>query len=109
MNKRGIGTEYETRAVEYLEKMGYHIICRNYRCRRGEIDLVAGYEDYLVFIEVKYRGNNRSGSAAEAVDTPKQRRIIRVARWYLMEHHIPENHPVRFDVVAFDGKEVHVI
>ncbi|MCC8137373.1 MAG: YraN family protein [Clostridiales bacterium] len=109
MNKRAVGTEYEKKAAAYLEKHGYRIFCRNYRCRMGEIDLVAGHEGYLVFIEVKYRANERDGNALEAVDLKKQQRIVRVARWFLMERHIPENQPVRFDVVAFDGKEVQIV
>ncbi|MCD8012650.1 MAG: YraN family protein [Lachnospiraceae bacterium] len=109
MNKRAVGTEYETLAASYLAKNGYDIICRNYRCRAGEIDLVAREQGYLVFVEVKFRSSENNGSALEAVDGRKQQRIIRVARWYLMEHHIPENHPVRFDVVAIDGTDVHLI
>ncbi|MCD7841769.1 MAG: YraN family protein [Lachnospiraceae bacterium] len=109
MNKRAVGTEYEALAAAFLEKRGYRIICRNYRCRMGEIDLIARHEGYLVFIEVKYRANGRDGSALEAVDSRKQQRIIRVARWYLMERHMPEDFPVRFDVVAFDGDQIRVI
>ncbi|MCD8396867.1 MAG: YraN family protein [Lachnospiraceae bacterium] len=109
MNKRAVGSEYEARAAAHLESLGYRIVCRNYRSRMGEIDLVARYKEYLVFIEVKYRADENSGSAAEAVDFKKQQRIIRVARWYLMEHHLPEETPVRFDVVAFEGNRVRVI
>ncbi|MCD7744183.1 MAG: YraN family protein [Lachnospiraceae bacterium] len=109
MNKRAVGTEYEGLAASYLEKEGFSIVCRNYRCRMGEIDLVAREQGYLVFVEVKFRSGESSGSALEAVDGRKQQRIIRVARWYLMEHHVPENQPVRFDVVAIDGANVHLV
>ncbi|MCD8076109.1 MAG: YraN family protein [Lachnospiraceae bacterium] len=109
MNKRMVGSAYEARAAAHLESLGYHIICQNYRTRAGEIDLVARHQGYLVFVEVKYRSDRSSGSAAEAVDFKKQQRIIRVARWYLMEHHLPEETPVRFDVVAFDENQVCVI
>ncbi len=109
MNKRAVGTEYETLAASYLAKNGYHIICKNYRCRAGEIDLVAREQGYLVFIEVKYRSSESSGSALEAVDAKKQQRIVRVAKWYLMERHISEDQPVRFDVVAIDGTDVHLV
>ncbi|MCD8348293.1 MAG: YraN family protein [Lachnospiraceae bacterium] len=109
MNKRAVGSAYETRATAHLESLGYRIIARNYRCCMGEIDLIARHQGYLAFVEVKYRSDENSGSAAEAVDFRKQQRIIRVARWYLMEHHISEEQPVRFDVVAFEGKQVHVI
>ncbi|MCD8336936.1 MAG: YraN family protein [Lachnospiraceae bacterium] len=109
MNKRSVGSAYEARAAVHLESLGYQMICRNYRSRMGEIDLIARHQGYLVFVEVKYRSDENSGSAAEAVDFRKQQRIIRVARWYLMEHHIPEEQPVRFDVVAFEGNQVRVI
>ncbi|MCC8103160.1 MAG: YraN family protein [Clostridiales bacterium] len=109
MNKRLVGSAYESRAAAQLEALGYRIVCRNYRSRLGEIDLIARHQGYLVFIEVKYRAGENSGSAAEAVDIKKQKRIIRVARWYLMEQHLPEETPVRFDVVAFDGTQAKVI
>ncbi len=109
MNRRAVGAKYEKLAAGCLEERGYRILCRNYRCRMGEIDLIAAHEGYLVFIEVKYRSNEHDGNALEAVDARKQQRIIRVARWYLMERHIPENQPVRFDVVAIDGDEVQVV
>lgn len=54
-NRRAIGTEYETLACEYLTRHGYQILCRNFRCRQGEIDIITRDRDYLVFIEVKYR------------------------------------------------------
>ncbi|MCD7957901.1 MAG: YraN family protein [Lachnospiraceae bacterium] len=109
MNKRAVGTRYEDLAAAYLKKLGYRILCHNYRCKAGEIDLVASQESYLVFIEVKYRSDESNGSATEAVDAKKQKRIIRAARWYLMERHLSEETPVRFDVVAFDGEEARVI
>ncbi|MCC8044755.1 MAG: YraN family protein [Clostridiales bacterium] len=109
MNKHAVGAQYEVQAASHLNSLGYRILCHNYRCRMGEIDLIASDEKYLVFIEVKYRSDESNGSALEAVDVKKQRRIIRAARWYLMEKHLPEDTPVRFDVVAFDKEEIRVI
>ena len=71
-NRRAIGTEYETLACEYLIRHGYQILCRNFRCRQGEIDIIARDRDYLVFIEVKYRRDEHEGDPAEAVDARKQ-------------------------------------
>ena len=71
-NRRAIGTEYETLACEYLTRHGYQILCRNFRCRQGEIDIIARDRDYLVFIEVKYRRDEHEGDPAEAVDARKQ-------------------------------------
>lgn len=70
-NTRKTGARYELLAAVHLEKCGYHIIEKNYRCRIGEIDLVACDGAYLVFVEVKYRKNNKKGGAAAAVSTSK--------------------------------------
>lgn len=107
MNKRSIGSLYEQKAASYLESKGVRILERNFRCRSGEVDLIAKDGKYLVFIEVKYRHLNRgAGGAAEAVDLKKQRIISRVANFYLMFHCRKEDTPCRFDVVAFDGEEI---
>ncbi len=99
MNKISTGKEGEDLAVRYLEAQGYRIIQRNYRLRIGEIDIIAGADDCLVFIEVKTRRNNRYGSPFEAVTLRKQRQISRVAQAYMGRYNSGEV-PVRFDVVA---------
>ena len=53
MNQREVGARQESRAAEYLESLGYHILVRNFRCRFGEIDLIAKQDDTYIFIEVK--------------------------------------------------------
>ena len=83
MNKRQIGSVYELKASDYLTKKGYQIIERNYRCRIGEIDIIAIERDCLCFIEVKYRKNEKTGDPLEAVDKRKQQKIIRTAQYYL--------------------------
>lgn len=100
-NKREIGAEYEQKAAQYLESCGYKILCRNFRCRMGEIDLIARDGRYLVFIEVKYRMNAQMGEPQEAVDHRKQWKISRAASYYCMRHGIPPGQPCRFDVAAF--------
>lgn len=64
-NTRNTGTSYERKAAEYLEQQGLVILKHNYRCRQGEIDLIARDKEYLVFVEVKYRshGCSESGKA----------------------------------------------
>lgn len=106
-NNREIGKEQEEKAVAELERKGYDILEKNFRCRIGEIDIIARHQGYLVFIEVKYRKNDRSGYAAEAVTQKKQQIISRVADYYLRTHYkvIPA---CRFDVVAIDGMCVTV-
>lgn len=100
MNKRQVGSKYERVAVAYLESIGYKIICLNYRCRIGEIDIIAMEQDTLVFCEVKYRKTNKFGSPAEAVDLNKQNIIRKVAEIYMMKHGILANSSIRFDIVA---------
>ncbi|MDO4322425.1 MAG: YraN family protein [Lachnospiraceae bacterium] len=109
MNTRAIGAAYERKAAEYLQKNGYQILERNYRCRAGEIDLVARQGEYLVFAEVKYRRGPGRGSGLEAVDWRKQRRILRAASWYIREKRISPEHPCRFDVVSFRGDAVTLV
>ena len=53
MNKRQLGTDYEERACDFLSGLGYEILCRNYRNKKGEIDIIAKDEGVLVFVEVK--------------------------------------------------------
>jgi len=77
------------------------ILERNYRCRTGEIDVVARDADTLVFVEVKERADTSHGGAVEAVTGPKRRRVIRAAQHWAAVHHESESR-VRFDVVAID-------
>lgn len=109
MNRRAVGTRYEDRAAAYLESQGYHILEHSYRSRAGEIDLIARDGEYLVFVEVKYRADNSCGSPLEAVDYRKQRKIIQVARFYLLTHGWGTETCCRFDVVAVCGEELVLV
>lgn len=109
MNKRQIGTQYESMAVQYLTEAGYHILERNFRCRTGEIDIIARDGAYLVFVEVKYRASAACGSALEAVDYRKQQSILRVAQYYMVSHGYGTQTNCRFDVVAIQGAEITLI
>ncbi|MGL5435202.1 MAG: YraN family protein [Lachnospiraceae bacterium] len=105
-NKRAVGGQYEGIAAGYLEKQGLVVLERNYRSRQGEIDLIARDGDYLVFVEVKFRRNDRMGSAQEAVDLRKQQKIGRTAGCYLYQHRYGDDVPCRFDVVAITGTKI---
>lgn len=105
MNKRQTGACYERKAAEYLERAGYRILEMNYRCRIGEIDIVAGDGECVVFCEVKYRSDSRSGHPLEAVDLKKQRVLFRCGEYYLTEHCL-QNVPCRFDVIGIAGEEI---
>ena len=102
-NKRSLGTVYENLACKNLTEKGYTILERNFRCKYGEIDLIAAFGGTIVFFEVKYRHRRTSGYAVEAVSYAKQRTISRVAGYFLMKNRIPDTVPCRFDVIAFDG------
>lgn len=107
-NLRETGSEYEQKAACFLEERGYRILVRNYRCRVGEIDLVAMHNGYLVFVEVKYRKTVNYGMPVEAVGYKKQRTISKVAQHYIVSHGVGSQIPIRFDVVAVLGDEITV-
>ena len=107
-NKRKTGSEYEQAAGYYLEQSGYEIVQYNYRCRKGEIDIIAKEGACFVFCEVKYRTDERKGNPLEAVDAQKQRILFQCAQYYLMEHHLGDV-PCRFDVVGIEGTKITLI
>lgn len=107
-NRRRIGTEQETRVLEYLQKQGYEILVRNFYTKYGEIDLIAKKDVYLVFVEVKYRSDERFGAPEEAVGFRKQRNIIAAARYYLYKNGISFDTPCRFDVAGIIGNEIRI-
>ena len=97
MNKRQLGTVYEQKAAAYLQQQGYEIMECNFRCRMGEIDLIAQKGRELAFVEVKLRKSDAFGEAREFVDARKQERIRATAALWL-ETHETALQP-RFDVV----------
>lgn len=106
MNKRQTGSDYEAKAVEYLQDKGVRILEQNYRNRKGEIDIIARDGEYLIFVEVKYRRDIQKGAPEEAVTYAKQRNICRVADFYRMTHGIGEFIPIRYDVIACCGNDI---
>src|SRR5216683_2305707 len=94
-----LGKTGEDLACRELERRGYAIIARRYRCRGGELDIIARDGSTLVFVEVKARDSRAFGDAAEAVTWHKQQRIVRLASDYVMRHHLNDS-PCRFDVVS---------
>lgn len=109
MNKRSVGSRYEQKACAYLTDNGYQILERNFRCPLGEIDLIAEDENYLVFIEVKYRSSDVDGCGLEAVDYRKQKRILKTAGWYLMKMGLSDETPCRFDVLSYNRETAVLI
>lgn len=104
-NKRRIGNYYETIASHYLIEKGYKIICHNFRSKFGEIDIIAHDDEYIVFIEVKYRKTKQFGYPREAVTYQKQRHIIRTAQYFLLTH-IGREQSCRFDVIEILGDQL---
>ena len=101
---RPLGRRGENAAAKYLQKRGYVIVARGFRGRIGEIDLIAVQGRTVVFIEVKTRTAHDAGHPSEAVDEPKQRRIIQTALAYLKRHDLLEC-SARFDIIAVTWPE----
>ena len=103
-----VGAWGESVAAEYLAKKHYKIVGLNYRCRYGEIDIIAKKDNVIVFTEVKYRKNEEMGTPAEAVNHWKQQHIIRAAKAYIAQNCLmEEGYDFRFDVAEVltqDGK-----
>ncbi len=99
--RQRLGVVGEDLACEALRQRGYGILCRRYRTRLGEIDIVAEDGATLVFIEVKTRTGAGFGGAAAAVGLRKQRQVARMAADFLARNQVGER-PCRFDVVAVD-------
>lgn len=109
MNKRKLGTEYEKNAAKWLFEQGFTILEMNYRCRTGEIDIIASENGYICFTEVKYRRNSDYGFAGESIDQRKQRIITNTARHYLLVNNYSQDTPARFDTVLIEGTRIELI
>jgi putative endonuclease len=91
----------EETATQYLRKKGYQIIDRNFRKGYGEIDIVATFQNILVFVEVKTRTTSLYGGAIEAISYSKLRKLTRTCEYYKMLHpKLPE--ALRIDAILID-------
>lgn len=88
----------EDLACKYLENNGYKVIERNFFARQGEIDIIALDKNEIVFIEVKARTSISYGKPVEAVDTNKQKHLIKTVEYYLYSRNL-ENEFIRLDVI----------
>ncbi len=98
--KTDAGTAIESAAIIWLRQHGLICLERNFRCKGGEIDLIARDGRTLVFVEVRLRNRDDFGSAAESVTLTKQRRVIHAAQYYLTTRDDHRNEDCRFDVLA---------
>ncbi len=101
MKRSETGTLGEKLAKDFLKKRGYRILETNYRCPEGEIDIVARYKDYLVFVEVRTKKSLKFGSPEESITPTKKERLRTTASHYQQTH---DNLPPlwRIDVVAIE-------
>ena len=110
--KKVTGQAGEDIAAGFLEKNGYRISERNYRCPIGEIDIIARDKNDLVFVEVKTRRSRDLGYPEQAVGIKKQKKISQLALWYLQEKRL-NGVRTRFDVVAVmmqpSGNDIRLI
>lgn len=103
-HNKQIGAQGEQTAAQYLERLGWHILARNFRCRFGEIDIIAqeATQDgaVLAFVEVKTRRGSTHGTPQEAVDSRKQEKLFQIAQAYMAERNAGGEEPAcRFDIV----------
>ena len=89
-----LGEEY---AARQLEKAGYHLLARNWRHEKAELDIVAKFGQILVFVEVKTRSADYFGRPIEFISEQKQNLLIEGAEAFLEEHQL--DHEIRFDVI----------
>ncbi len=101
MNRKETGALGEKIAAEFLQKNGYYILTKNYRCPEGEIDIIAERQETLVFIEVRTKRSWRFGSPEESITQIKKERLKTLAERYGQEHEgLPSNW--RIDLVAVE-------
>jgi len=93
----------EQDACQFLIKQKLKLICKNYRCCFGEIDLIMQDEQSLIFVEVRYRKHNQFGSGAESITISKQRKLIKTASYYLQQTPGSSQFAARFDVVSMSA------
>lgn len=107
MNQRKLGKQYEEKAAAYLREKGLRLLTENFNCRQGEIDLIGIHENCLVFVEVKYRRGERSGTPEEAVGDLKQQRICRASDYFRAQNPRYAHLQVRYDVAAIRGETIY--
>ncbi|NND80831.1 MAG: YraN family protein [Gammaproteobacteria bacterium] len=98
-----LGNRAEKLALDYLRKQGLSLLEKNYRSRFGEIDLIMRQNDYLVFVEVRYRKSGDYGGALASIDQRKQRKLRRTAETYLQRHKASDQ-ACRFDILCLQGE-----
>ena len=96
------GDRAEDFALKTLQGKGFALEERNFHCRYGEIDLIMRDQDYIVFVEVRYRASSNFGGALESIDQFKQAKLRRAAEFYLVKSKINDC-ACRFDILCVNG------
>lgn len=109
--RRWFGSRSERAAVRHLKRRGFRILYRNYECPLGELDVIAVDGGCVVFIEVRSTADEESDQPAESVDQIKQRRLTKLALYFLQQKKLLY-HSSRFDVITVnwpeDQKQPHI-
>lgn len=96
------GAGAEQRAAVYLQQQGLQLVCSNFRCKQGELDLVMRDGAVLVIVEVRYRKSEQFGGALASITAQKQARIVAATQHYVIINNL-SHCAIRFDVVAISG------
>jgi putative endonuclease len=103
MKRQELGAAGEKLARDFLKKKGYKILETNYRCREGEIDIVARKKDCLIFVEVRTKASAGFGSPEESITFAKKEKLIASALTYMSKHQgLPESWRIDFVAVELD-------
>ncbi|MCQ2589149.1 MAG: YraN family protein [Treponema sp.] len=102
MINKYIGDKGEEKAAQFLLHQGYKILCKNWRTRWGEIDIIALKEEKLVFVEVKSFPKGNRELLSKVLNKDKQSRIIKTSKRFLLNHRQYSNSYIRYDVIVID-------
>jgi len=106
MKRKELGALGEKLAVNFLKRQGYRIMQTNFRCRQGEIDIVAKKDGWLVFVEVRTRKGGGFGTPEESITLAKKEKLISLASIYLQTHdRLPASWRIDVVVVELDESE----
>jgi putative endonuclease len=102
-DRQRLGSAAEERAAQLLRRSGCEILARNFRCRMGELDIVARRGGLLIIAEVRLRSSARFGGAAASITSAKRARIVRAARYLLARQPQLAALAVRFDTLLLSS------
>jgi putative endonuclease len=105
IDRQQLGLAAEERAALQLQQTGYQILLRNFRCRLGELDIVARRGELLIVVEVRLRSRQDFGGAGASITSAKRRRIIRATRYLLVRRPALSRLQIRFDTLLLNSQD----